>query len=73
MTGQFSNNQSLYQPAAIDAVENIWAMNNLLGKWTQGGMSWHYVKGKGFSNKHNTWEKQNNINTPLSCQVQGYV
>ena len=53
------------QPVAIDAEENIWEVERLLGKWTQGGTAWNLVKWKGFEDKHITWKKPKDIDTEV--------
>jgi hypothetical protein len=65
MTGPVSGSQVESQPGPIDAEENIWEVDMLLGKWTRGGTTWYLVKWKGFDDKHNTWEKDRNIGNEL--------
>ena len=70
MTDPSSNRRVVTQPAAIDAAENIWEVDELLGKWTRGGTTWYYVKWKGFDDEHNTWEKRNNISADLIAEFE---
>ena len=58
------------QPAAIDAAENIWEVDELLGKWTRGGTAWYYVKWKGFDDEHSPWEKRNDISADLIAEFE---
>jgi hypothetical protein len=61
VTGPVSGSQVESQPGPIDAEENIWEVDMLLGKWTRGGTTWYLTKWKGFDDRHNTWEKKKNI------------
>jgi hypothetical protein len=53
-TGSFPGGQVARQPNPIDAEENIWEVDTLLGKWTRGVTTWYLVKWKGFADKDST-------------------
>lgn len=46
------------RPILIDADNNEWEVNRLLGKWTREGISQYLVWWKGCSEKESTWEEE---------------
>jgi hypothetical protein len=73
MADPMSGSQAADQPVAIDAKQNIWEVDMLLGKWTRGRTTWYLVKWKGFGDEHNTWEKQKDIGAELVAEYEvGY-
>ncbi|KAK7422763.1 hypothetical protein QQZ08_009388 [Neonectria magnoliae] len=53
------------QPIALDADEDIWEVDRLLAKWTQGRQALYLVKWNGFSDNANSWQRRDDINDEL--------